>query len=158
MLGPRIKAPSRPRRGIDSPVAFRRGEGSQMKQCRDPRCSPRGNPACRAKLGQSLANRDRLAPYFCLSCTSASFSTFFFFLQPFYLHHTPLGCLSLPFSGYFFPASLLPGASRAASFHVSMEVWGSTLRHALAPQPLSALSSPPHRSGLLPMLCLSACA
>ena len=29
-----------------------------------------------------------------------------------------------PFSGYFFPPSLLPGAPRAASFHVSMEVWG----------------------------------
>ena len=38
---------SRPRRGIDSPVAIRKGEGAQMKWCRDPRCSPRGNPACR---------------------------------------------------------------------------------------------------------------
>ena len=39
--------PSRPRRGIDSPVAIRRGEVAQMKWCRDPWCSPRGNPACR---------------------------------------------------------------------------------------------------------------
>ena len=37
---------SRPRRGIDSPVAIRRGEGAQKKRCRDPWCSPRGNPAC----------------------------------------------------------------------------------------------------------------
>ena len=34
-------------RGIDSPVAIRKGEGAQIKWCRDPRCSPRGNPACR---------------------------------------------------------------------------------------------------------------
>ena len=26
---------------------IRRGEGAQMKWCRDPRCSPRGNPAQR---------------------------------------------------------------------------------------------------------------
>ena len=39
--------PSRPRRVIASPVAIRRGEGAQRKRCRDPRCSPRGNPACR---------------------------------------------------------------------------------------------------------------
>ena len=43
--------PSRPRRGIDSPVAIRRGEGAQMKRLRDPRCSPRGNPACRGTFG-----------------------------------------------------------------------------------------------------------
>ena len=35
--------PSRPRRGIASPVAIRRGEGAQRKRCRDPRCSPRGS-------------------------------------------------------------------------------------------------------------------
>ena len=35
------------RRGFVSPVAIRRGEGAQRKRCRDPRCSPRGNPACR---------------------------------------------------------------------------------------------------------------
>ena len=43
--------PSRPRRGIDSPVAIRRGEGAQSKRCRDPRCSTRGNPACRGTFG-----------------------------------------------------------------------------------------------------------
>ena len=54
--------PSRPRWGIDSPVAIRRGEGAQMKQCRDPRCSPRGNPACQGLFGSRMkAGRDRLA-------------------------------------------------------------------------------------------------
>ena len=54
--------PSRPRRGIDSPVAIRRGEGAQMKQCRDPRCSPRGNPACQGLFGCRMkAGRDRFA-------------------------------------------------------------------------------------------------
>ena len=43
--------PSRQHRGINSPVALRRGEMAQMKWCRDPRCSPRGNPACRVTLG-----------------------------------------------------------------------------------------------------------
>ena len=38
-------------RGIDSPVAIRRGEGAQRKWCRDPRCCPRGNPACRGTNG-----------------------------------------------------------------------------------------------------------
>ena len=47
----RLGNPFRPRRGIDSPVAIRRGEGAQMKWCRDPRCSPRGNPACRGTFG-----------------------------------------------------------------------------------------------------------
>ena len=28
-----------------------KGEGAQMKGCRDPRCSPRGKPACRGTLG-----------------------------------------------------------------------------------------------------------
>ena len=37
--------PSRPRRGIASPVAIRRGEGAQRKRCRDPRCSPRPWPS-----------------------------------------------------------------------------------------------------------------
>ena len=37
----------RPRRGIDSPVAIRRGEWAQMKRCRHPRCSTRGTPAYR---------------------------------------------------------------------------------------------------------------
>ena len=38
-------------RGIASPVAIRRGEGAQMKRCRDPRFSPRGNQACRGTFG-----------------------------------------------------------------------------------------------------------
>ena len=46
-----VEKPSRPRRGIVSPVALRRGEGAQMKRCRDPRCSPRGNQACRGTFG-----------------------------------------------------------------------------------------------------------
>ena len=49
----RAGTPSRQRRGIDSPVAIRRGEGAQIKWCRDPRCSPRGNPACRGTVGGS---------------------------------------------------------------------------------------------------------
>ena len=54
---------SRPgRRGIASPVAIRRGEGAQRKRCRDPRCSPRGTPACRGTFGgRRKAVRDRLA-------------------------------------------------------------------------------------------------
>ena len=36
---------------VNCPVAIRRGEGAQMKWCRDPRCSPRGNPACRGTFG-----------------------------------------------------------------------------------------------------------
>ena len=43
--------PSRQRRGIDSPVAIRRGEGAQMKWGRNPRCYPRGKPACGGLLG-----------------------------------------------------------------------------------------------------------
>ena len=43
--------PSRIRRGIDSPVVMRRGEGAQMKGCQDPRCSPRGKPACLGNFG-----------------------------------------------------------------------------------------------------------
>ena len=51
--GPSMSAgtPSRPRRGIASPVAIRRGEGAQRKRLRDPRCSPRGNPACQGTFG-----------------------------------------------------------------------------------------------------------
>ena len=37
--------PSRQCRGIDSPVAIRRGEGAQMKWGWNPRCYPRGKPA-----------------------------------------------------------------------------------------------------------------
>ena len=47
---------------IASPVAIRRGEGAQRKRCRVPRCSPRGNPACRGTFGgRRKAVRDRLA-------------------------------------------------------------------------------------------------
>ena len=54
--------PSRPRRGIASPVAIRRGEGAQRKRCRDPRCSPRGTQVCRGTFGgRRKAVRDRLA-------------------------------------------------------------------------------------------------
>ena len=38
-------------RGIDSLVAIRRGDGAQMKWCRDPLCSTRGNPAFQGTLG-----------------------------------------------------------------------------------------------------------
>ena len=49
-------------RGIDSPVAIRRGEGAQRKRCRDTRCCPRGNPACRGTFGgRRKALRDRFA-------------------------------------------------------------------------------------------------
>ena len=52
--------PSRQRRGIDSPVAIRRGEGAQMKWGQNPRCYPRGNPACRGTFGGRMkAVRDR---------------------------------------------------------------------------------------------------
>ena len=44
------------RRGIDSPVAIRRGDGAQMKWGRDPRCSTRGNPAFQGTLG--VASRE----------------------------------------------------------------------------------------------------
>ena len=54
--------PSRQRRGIDSPVAIRRGEGAQMKWGQNPRCYPRGNPACRGTFGGRMkAVRDRFA-------------------------------------------------------------------------------------------------
>ena len=43
--------PSRQRRGIDSPVAIRRGEGAQMKWGWNPRCYPRGKLACGGLLG-----------------------------------------------------------------------------------------------------------
>ena len=47
----RSGTPSRQSKGIDSPVAIRRGEGAQMKGCQDPRWSPRGNPACLGNFG-----------------------------------------------------------------------------------------------------------
>ena len=43
-------------------VAIRRGEVAQMKCCWEPRCFPRGNPACRGTFGgHRKAVRDRLA-------------------------------------------------------------------------------------------------
>ena len=45
-----------------APVAIRRGEGAQRKRCREPRFSPRGNPACRGTFGgRRKAVRDRFA-------------------------------------------------------------------------------------------------
>ena len=38
---------SRQSRGVDPPVEIRRGEGAQMKWCRERRCSSRGTPVCR---------------------------------------------------------------------------------------------------------------
>ena len=45
--------PSRQRRGIDSPVEVRRGEGARMKWGRNTRCYPRGKPACEGLLGDA---------------------------------------------------------------------------------------------------------
>ena len=47
----KVGNPSRPGRGIDSPVAIRRGEGAQRTLCRDPQCSLRGKPVCRGNFG-----------------------------------------------------------------------------------------------------------
>ena len=47
----RLGTPSRQSRGIDPPVAIRRGYAAQMKWCREPRCSPRVRPVCRGILG-----------------------------------------------------------------------------------------------------------
>ena len=46
--------PSRESRGIDSPVAISRGEGAQMKWCREPRCSPRVIFPCYSLLSSHL--------------------------------------------------------------------------------------------------------
>ena len=43
-------------------AAIRRSERAQLKSCREPRCSHRGNPACRGTFGgRRKAVRDRLA-------------------------------------------------------------------------------------------------
>ena len=47
----RSGTPSRQSRGIDPPIAIRRGEGAQMMWCREPGCSPRVRPVCRGTLG-----------------------------------------------------------------------------------------------------------
>ena len=45
-----------------SSIQGRGGEGAQRKWCWDPRCSPRGTPACRGTFGgRRKAVRDRLA-------------------------------------------------------------------------------------------------
>ena len=49
-------------RGIASPVAIRRGEGAQRKRCRDPRCSPRGNPAFWGTFGGRMKAGRILSP------------------------------------------------------------------------------------------------
>ena len=46
-----LGTPSRQSRAIDPPFAMRRGEGAQMKWCRELRCSPRVRPVCRGILG-----------------------------------------------------------------------------------------------------------
>ena len=48
--------------GPGAPFAIRRGEGAQMKRCRDRQCSPRGYPACWGTFGgRRKAVRDRFA-------------------------------------------------------------------------------------------------
>ena len=40
-----------------------RGEGAQRKRCRDPRCSPQGNPACRGILGVAGRLSGTVSPF-----------------------------------------------------------------------------------------------
>ena len=47
----RSRTSSRQIRGIDPPVAISRGEGAQLKCCRETRCSPRLRPVCRGTFG-----------------------------------------------------------------------------------------------------------
>ena len=42
----KVGNPCRQSRGIDPPVAIRRGEGAEMKWCWEPRWSPRVRPVC----------------------------------------------------------------------------------------------------------------
>ena len=46
-----VGAHCRQSRRIDPPVAIRRGEGAQMRWCREPRCSPPVRPVCRGTFG-----------------------------------------------------------------------------------------------------------
>ena len=46
-----VGTPCRQSSGIDPPVAIRRGEGAQMRWCREPRCSPPVRPVCRGTFG-----------------------------------------------------------------------------------------------------------
>ena len=55
--------PFQTRSGIASPVASRRGEGAQRKRCRDPPCSPRGNPVCRGLLGVAGRLSGTVSPF-----------------------------------------------------------------------------------------------
>ena len=50
----KVGNPCRQSRGIDTPVAIRRGEGAQMKWCQEPRCSPLVRPVCRGTFGVAL--------------------------------------------------------------------------------------------------------
>ena len=43
--------PCRQSRGIDPPVAIRRGEGAQMRWCQEPQCSPPVRPVCPGTFG-----------------------------------------------------------------------------------------------------------
>ena len=76
--GSPVVRPSRPRRGIASPVAIRRGEGAQRKRCRDRECSPRGNPAFLGTFGPPSASSGPQAtawecsPGRCLCLTKSS--------------------------------------------------------------------------------------
>ena len=47
----KVRNPSRQSRGIDPPVAIRRGEVAQMKCCWEPRCFPQGRQVCRVTFG-----------------------------------------------------------------------------------------------------------
>ena len=46
-----VGTPCRQSRRLDPPVAIRRGEGAQMRWCREPRCSPPVRPVCRGTFG-----------------------------------------------------------------------------------------------------------
>ena len=48
---------------ISAPVAIRKGDGAQMKWCRDPRCSPRGNPACRGTFAVASRVSSTVSPF-----------------------------------------------------------------------------------------------
>ena len=47
----------------EPPVAIKRGEESQMKWCREPRCSPRGTSACRGTVGVAGRLSGTVSPF-----------------------------------------------------------------------------------------------
>ena len=55
--------PTKESPGLDGFTAIRRGEGAQMKWCRDPRCSPRGNPACRETFAVASRVSSTVSPF-----------------------------------------------------------------------------------------------